>query len=340
MKNPRIINTNKEAFNALPDKEKMIILATVTSWAPSSHNTQPWHFSINTNKIVISPDFSKSLAIGDKNHRQLHISLGAAVTNTCLAANCLGLNYKKNYIENSNALSVEISFENLLAKNFDRQLWQALSTRHSNRLQLSKQVFAQEYFKKIAEFLNSEVNVHFIREENQKKQLKNIVGEALELSFNNTAFRHELSQWIKPSLSKYSEGMTGYYLGIPWPVSFILPWVIKNFNISKMQKKMHSQWIDSAPILGIITGKSDKIKNWVLAGEFFEHMATSAEQLEIRTGVMATPIESDYGKIQLQALLNTSDYPLMFFRQGFGPSEKHFSPRRPIKELVSYEART
>ncbi len=337
MKNLRKINTNKQAFNTLPDKEKIRILATVTSWAPSSHNTQPWHFYVGNNKIRISPDFTKSLPIGDKNHRQLYISLGAAVANTCMAADCLGLSYKKKYLEKNSIFSIEIFFENLQANSFNNQLWQALSTRHSNRLKLLKQNFNQEYSKKILGLVNSEVNIHFVQEEIQKKQLKNIVEEALESSFNNKKFRYELSHWIKPSLSKYSEGMTGYYLGVPWIISFVMPWVIKKFNISKMQKKMHLKWIDSAPVIGIITGKNDDIKSWIQAGEFFGLIATLAEELKIRTGVMAAPIESAYGRKQLQALLNTREHPLIFFRQGFGPAEKHFSPRRPLDKLITYE---
>lgn len=337
MKNQRKIDTNKQSFNALPDKEKILILTTVASWAPSSHNTQPWHFCICGNKITVSPDFSKSLPVGDKNNRQLYISVGTTTANICLAADCLGLGYKKNYLEKNNIFSVEIAFETLQATSFNSQLWRALSSRHSNRLKLQKQNLSREYFEKVGKLLSSEVAVRFIQEERLKNQIKKIVGEALESSFDNKEFRGELSRWIKCSSPKYSEGMPGYYLGVPWMISFIMPWAIRNFNISKMQKKMHSGWIDGAPVVGIITAKNDNAKSWILAGEFFGHMATLAESLGIRTGVMAAPIESDCGINQLQTLLNVSEHPLMFFRQGFGSAEKHFSPRRPLNELITYE---
>ncbi|MBI2120581.1 MAG: hypothetical protein HYT94_03085 [Parcubacteria group bacterium] len=49
------------------DKLKFLIRFAVL--APSSHNSQPWSFSVGQNEIVIQPDMSRALHESDKNLR-------------------------------------------------------------------------------------------------------------------------------------------------------------------------------------------------------------------------------------------------------------------------------
>src|SRR5688572_7238358 len=54
--------------------------------APSSHNSQPWKFKIEDDRILIYPDYNRSLEVTDSDHRQLFISLGCALENLVIAA--------------------------------------------------------------------------------------------------------------------------------------------------------------------------------------------------------------------------------------------------------------
>lgn len=54
--------------------------------APSGHNTQPWLFRVQKDRIQILPDMSKSLPAVDPDNRELFISLGCATENLCIAA--------------------------------------------------------------------------------------------------------------------------------------------------------------------------------------------------------------------------------------------------------------
>ena len=51
--------------------------------APSGHNTQPWLFRVQKDRIQILPDMSKSLPAVDPDNRELFISLGCATENLC-----------------------------------------------------------------------------------------------------------------------------------------------------------------------------------------------------------------------------------------------------------------
>ena len=52
--------------------------------APSGHNTQPWLFRVQKDRIQILPDMSKSLPAVDPDNRELFISLGCATENLAL----------------------------------------------------------------------------------------------------------------------------------------------------------------------------------------------------------------------------------------------------------------
>jgi len=53
--------------------------------APSSHNTQPWHFVINGDELLVCADRTRSLPNIDPFDRELIISCGAALFNLRVA---------------------------------------------------------------------------------------------------------------------------------------------------------------------------------------------------------------------------------------------------------------
>lgn len=63
-----------------------IALITAATQAPSGDNSQPWFFTIEENRIVITPDFTKALPAVDGKHRELFMSLGCALENLCIKA--------------------------------------------------------------------------------------------------------------------------------------------------------------------------------------------------------------------------------------------------------------
>jgi len=61
-------------------------LLTAAALAPSGHNTQPWRFSVEGERITILPDPSRRLPVVDPDDHALYISLGCAVENLVVAA--------------------------------------------------------------------------------------------------------------------------------------------------------------------------------------------------------------------------------------------------------------
>ena len=79
--------------------------------APSSHNTQPWKFRIESNRIDLFMDEERWLKVCDGDQRELHISLGCCLENLLVAADHFGLGHQVEYLPDSSeplhAASVE-----------------------------------------------------------------------------------------------------------------------------------------------------------------------------------------------------------------------------------------
>ena len=66
-------------------------LVRYATLAPNSHNTQPWRFRIEPNRLTVLPDFSRRCPAVDPDDHHLFVSLGCASENLTLAAEAHGL---------------------------------------------------------------------------------------------------------------------------------------------------------------------------------------------------------------------------------------------------------
>ena len=70
-----------------PDASDLIRYATL---AANAHNTQPWRFRADGNRIEILPDFSRRTPAVDPDDHHLFASLGCAAENLAIAAGARG----------------------------------------------------------------------------------------------------------------------------------------------------------------------------------------------------------------------------------------------------------
>ncbi len=72
-----------EAWTTATGVDRILLAATM---APSSHNTQPWRFSVDSGKIDLLGDMDRTMGKADPRLRELHVSLGCALENAVIAA--------------------------------------------------------------------------------------------------------------------------------------------------------------------------------------------------------------------------------------------------------------
>ena len=103
-------------------------LVRCASLAPSSHNTQCWHFQIQDKAILVSPDWSRRCPAVDPDDHHLFVSLGCATENLVQAALAHGL--KATALLNANG-AIACSLEP--TKTIDSSLFRAIAERQCTR---------------------------------------------------------------------------------------------------------------------------------------------------------------------------------------------------------------
>lgn len=322
-------NRNKIKIISSANIQKLELLRHLAEFgaiAPSSHNTQPWFFQIGSDFIKVKPNTHRRLIYSDPKDRQFWLSIGAAMGNIKLAAEAYGLRYS---VEDGTKIvlsSFEVGVPN-------EKLLLSLINRRTNRLFFKSNTIPDEIINQLHQTKHADIELIFLRNETIKHEVRNIVGDSAKAAFANKNFRNELSKWVKPSLTKYEDGMPGYVLQVPKLFSFILPFIIRYINIGIIQKKMHERWLKNAPVYAVISGP-DSIEGWLNAGETLVRLTTVAEAEGVRNGIMGAPIEMENYAEQLRQAVSGTMRPQLFLRLGYAVPATYVSPRLNLNKTI------
>jgi hypothetical protein len=334
------INTNDFPSNGtVQDQMKFLLRYAVL--APSSHNSQPWHFSLQNDTLNLEIDKQRSLPISDSNHRQLIISLGCAIKNLLLAADFFSMPLSISYFphgEYHNSIATITGSQRVDIKQLNSDhLASYIIQRRTNRNKYDMSRLPDESFlEKLKDIPNSEIRIDIIHEKKQRESIADVVVAAGIEAMSSSGFRHELSQYLISNISNSGTGMPGFSIGMPTPPSLVIPRLIRYVNFSKLSKAQDEKLLkESTPIFCIISSKEDSPSIWLQVGEYFEEKALSAEKLGLAIAPLAAAIQIGDNYKRLQDLLGTNYRPQFFFRLGYPIKKALHSPRLSAEELIS-----
>jgi hypothetical protein len=330
---------NIDHFHKLESEyEKLKFLLKFAVLAPSSHNTQPWRFSIKGNKIFVYKETLRRLKVADVEDRQLVLSIGCAIENILLAADYYGyrteINIEPNQNESHLLVTIEF-FENNHLKKDINHLINFIVSRKTNRNEYLPKSISQSILIDIQNTILPNLHIYITDNKSKIENLGQIAILSSIESFIDKSFRHELSHHVKHNLTKSKVGMPGFAQGIPTPISFLLPSLIKRFNMEKANQKNYEVLFKKhTPYIGIITVGNDDQTDWINAGRTFEKISLICTRSGISISPWGAPIEVGYFHKEITQLINIPGRPVMFFRLGYSEKGTKISPRMPIEEVI------
>lgn len=307
--------------------------------APSSHNTQPWQFSKEGERLIISPDLRRRLLISDPTDRQMYLSLGAAVANIKIASHYHGFEVNEQIIANADgSVSKSFAFDGGYIPSDDiAQLYGAIPRRVSNRTVHTQEVIPNSARQSL-EGINSldGIGAALIEDQERKNELALLVYRASTQILTNPYFTNELANWIRSNFTREFDGMPGFGFGLDDIDSLIFNRIVVSGGMVPEGPRRDLELLTKKTAsIGIISTNEDNPEAWYRAGEAYQNLALKAANLGLSTNILAALVETARYPEDLQRLIQTDQRPQIMFRMGFSSVPVEHSPRRPYYQVMA-----
>lgn len=323
-----IMNTN--AQNA--DYLQMVSCAVK---APSGHNTQPWLFELQSDKIIISPNFEKTLSAVDANNRELFMSLGCATENLCLAASTLQYRTKVEVDSIGNIL-IHLEKSTEIAPN---PLFEQIEKRQTNRSKYNGTKIPEETISRILQQIQTTENKIYAWAKNttEFEQLTDFVLQGNLLQMNNKAFKEELLSWIrfnKKHAENTNDGISYAVMGAPNLPKPITKFFVKLALKAKTQNKTDLKNINSSSHLLLLTSRENNIASWIETGRTLQRLLLILTQNNIAIAYLNQPCEEEKLNEKMQTRLPIDNQkPQILLRIGYA-KPMPYSKRKRLMEIL------
>jgi nitroreductase len=309
--------------------EKLKFLLRYAILAPSSHNTQPWKFSVGEDKIQVFIDRTRWLKVADPDQRELYISVGCALENLLIAAEHFRYGHQVAYLPEpaNEALVATVKFkpQGQPPPFRDSALFNAIATRHTNRKVYEERPIPQGDLQHLQNYCVEEgIWLHMTDDIEIKRKVDELIVRGDAIQFSDPAFREELGYWL-------GQGV----FGASWLIAKMEQLAVTYMNIGKGQAKKDSEVLMSAPVLADISSRVNDRESQVKVGQVFERVCLAATMLGIRVHPMSQILEIPELKAEVSKLIPKPDvFPQHTFRLGYTEQEKEHTPRRQLEEVL------
>lgn len=305
--------------------------------APSSHNSQPWKFSVcSEDCIIISPDYSRTLPVVDSSNRELFISLGCALENLVQTAGAEGFSTNVElFPQGTDEIRIGLFPGSQVKSGIIERIEQRQTTRTP--------FFERQIETEKLEWLQSTetepgISLRIIQSGTGKKFIRDQILEANGIQMKNVAYKKELVRWIRVNRKEEEvnlDGLTYRTLGFPAiPASFMTHWIFSFLLNPRNQKTSVDKLLNNIPAYVMISSNEDNKTGWVRAGRFFERLALRATGMDLKLAHHNQPVEIPATRENLNRhFCPEGSWPELLLRLGYGP-EVPQSPRRPLGEVV------
>ena len=306
--------------------------------APSSHNTQPWHFRVRGETIELFADRSRALPVVDPQHRALVMSCGAALFHLRVALRALGQDpvvTRKPGGPNPDLLaSVEVGPQ-VEPSAEDLQLFKAIPERHTNRLPFERRSIPKRILQELKHAAEREgAQFAFVTAADYKRRLSDLIAEGDRLQWDNRRFRTELAAWSRANHSDKADGVPGYGLGHGDASSLVSPLVIRTFDLGDGQAAKDHELAEGSPALAVLLTDWEGPSEWLAAGEALDHVLLRAQAEGVVASFLNQPVEEPGLRPRLRRMLGEHGFPQLVLRLGYPMKEARPTPRRALEDIV------
>ncbi len=311
--------------------------------APSIHNTQPWRFRVDADRVELLADLSRQLSVLDPTGRQLYLSCGAALHHLRVALRAAGYRTEVTLLpadaDGPGGTRVMASVAVRPGEPGDAAataLADAIAERHTQREPFAERKVEHETLTALRRAAEDEGGWLALLEHREDQiTLAVLLSHANSAELSDPEYQRELHEWLRVDPA---------YDGVP---ASALPSVgdgrhsevvIRDFAAGEGETDVEVsedsiRLPDERPALVILGTDTDTPQQWLVAGQALSHLLLTATTLGLRASMLGQVIDLPGTREQLRRELRLVGEPQMVLRVGYGPAAPA-TPRRPLTEVL------
>ncbi len=326
------VAVTRATLRQAPEFDGLLRYATL---APSGHNTQPWKFRVEENRIAILPDLARRTPVVDPDDHHLFVSLGCAVENLSLASGARGRSGDIRFDPSDLGSAV---FEFSRGEPSPSPLFDAIPGRQSSRSDYDgKPVGTADLRTLTAAAAIPGVDLILITDRPQINRVRELVIAGNSAQMLDSAFVGELRNWIRFSprqALRTGDGLFSATTGNPVLPAWLGPTFFDIAFKAAAENDKYARQIASSPGIAVFVGEKEDHEHWVLAGRAAQRFALQATVLGLKCAFLNQPVEVSSLRPALANLIGLPDRrPDLVMRYGYGPIMP-YSARRPVDQAI------
>ena len=319
--------------------EQLRFLIHYAVLAPSGHNVQPWRFHVQEAAIEVWADTSRALPRADPDHRELHISCGAALENLALAMRHYG---RGTVIE----LLPDGLRPELLARlstgtpshpgALEELLFRSIPDRHTYRLPFAPDSVSEAQVQSLQRAARVHGQEALVIEANQREAVADLVAQGDRRLNSDPDYRQELSHWMRTNFTHQADGIPAYSLGMGDAMSLLAPFFVAHWNLGEHLAREDRERLLTAPLALVLCSPTDNPKGWLQTGRALQRLWLTAVSEGLQASFLNQPIQLPDLRQALRDELEISGYPQVLLRLGspLTDDEPRATPRRDARSVT------
>ncbi|MBI4832489.1 MAG: hypothetical protein HY801_13265 [Candidatus Lindowbacteria bacterium] len=335
----------KQPWPEKPAANDLMGIVGAATLAANPHNSQPWLFRIEKDKLDLFADRSRKLQAIDPDERELMLGLGCALENLALAAEARG--YRPDITLFPQGPEDDLVAGVLLQKAEPKPspLYEMIPKRRTNRSKFSGKPIPDKDLADLSELSQADpgLRLHLYVKEGERKPIGDLLIRACEIQAKDAAQHGETASWFRKSdeeIQKHRDGITLDAGGSPYLMRVIAKLVISDKMIQgpsfgEVFVKNTKMQVESASAFGMISAETKTHETCLRAGRLFQKIHLWATSRGIALHPMNYFLENRSEMEEEAAALTGSSgrAALIPFRLGYGREVPH-SPRRAVKDVI------
>ncbi|HXX63719.1 MAG TPA: nitroreductase [Bacteroidota bacterium] len=318
-------------------EEQLVFLLRYVTLAPSTHNTQPWKFALIPGGIELYADYTRRMPVVDPGHRELLMSIGAAVFTLRVAADRFGFDCRVAYNYSGDS-ERPLATAMLTARGGPpgdaEKLFASIVRRHTNRSPFLLSRLPESILLRIRALESvGGASLWVSTDGALNSQVGDLVAAAEQLQLADPAYRRGLAEWIRPNQTLAADGVSGAALGLNAAASALEPWSSRVLDAGRKKAASDKNLCAEAPGL-VVVQSEDSVPHWLSSGEILQHLLLKATGEGLHHSYFNMPVQVPDLRVRLRKLLGLASWPQLLLRIGFSLTEAPPSPRRPLDEMI------